>query len=95
MTALPLQRAIDLFGSQVRFAEALRPYVTRITVKQQHVSKWLSTSVPPEYCRAIEHVTHGRVTRYELRPDVFGPAYEPAGASRPLLSVAQATAEAT
>lgn len=45
------------------------------TVKQAHVWYWLNTEgakVPPEHCAAIEAATAGKVTRQELRPDVFG-----------------------
>lgn len=28
--------------------------------------------VPAEYCRRLEHATGGKVTRYQMRPDVFG-----------------------
>lgn len=43
------------------------------TVAQSHISYWLETDkVPAEHCRAIEKITDGKVTRYQLRPDVFG-----------------------
>ena len=39
----------------------------------QSIQKWLFAGrVPPERCLAIEKATGGKVTRYELRPDVFG-----------------------
>lgn len=42
-------------------------------VTVQAVYKWeKSERIPAEYCRAIEQATNGKVTRYELRPDVFG-----------------------
>lgn len=45
-------------------------------VAQAHVWNWLNTDktpMPPaEHCRAIEEATGGQVTRYDLRPDVFG-----------------------
>ena len=42
-------------------------------VTVQAVYKWQKNKfIPPEYCRAIELATEGRVTRYELNPDVFG-----------------------
>ena len=44
-------------------------------IYQSHVGKWLHATkqgIPAEYCRAIEQATNGKVTRYELRPDVFG-----------------------
>lgn len=42
----------------------------------QAVYKWEKSArgIPAEYCRIIEQATHGAVTRYDLRPDVFGPA---------------------
>jgi DNA-binding transcriptional regulator YdaS (Cro superfamily) len=38
----------------------------------QAVSQWVQ--VPAERCVAIEAATGGKVTRYELRPDIFGGA---------------------
>jgi DNA-binding transcriptional regulator YdaS (Cro superfamily) len=67
----PLQRAIALVeGGQSGLARAIGG-----TVKQGHVWYWLHAKdgqVPAEYCQAIEAATGGRVTRFELRPDVFG-----------------------
>ncbi len=37
--------------------------------------------VPAHRCLAIEAATKGAVTRYELRPDVFGPAPESSDAA--------------
>lgn len=37
------------------------------------VSYWLRRNqVPAIHCLAIERFTSGQITRYELRPDVFG-----------------------
>jgi DNA-binding transcriptional regulator YdaS (Cro superfamily) len=43
-------------------------------VSKQAVSHWRTGRyrVPAEYCRAIEKHTEGKVTVYDLRPDVFG-----------------------
>lgn len=41
-------------------------------VSRAAVRKW--KRVPAEYCRAIEKATEGALTRYQLRPDVFGAA---------------------
>lgn len=42
-------------------------------VTVQAVYKWQKNKlIPPEYCRTIEFATQGKVTRYELNPDVFG-----------------------
>lgn len=67
MNKTPLESAIDLVGSY-RLAKA-------VGVKPPTVFSWLRRGIPPaERCRAIEAATGGRVTRYQLRPDVFGPA---------------------
>lgn len=68
-----LQRAIQLAGSQNKLAAAIAAFLNRPSFKQQSVSYWLreGTLIAPEYWPAIEHATGGRVTRAELRPDVF------------------------
>lgn len=68
----PLQKAVEITGGQTQLAKL-------IGVRQSHVWNWLNRSlgvVPADYCRAIEEATNGAVTRYELRPDVFGEAVE-------------------
>lgn len=63
-----LDRAIEVCGSQAELAR-------RIGLKQQYVNNWKERSngrVPGEHCIKIELATAGAVTRYELRPDVFG-----------------------
>ncbi len=62
-----LHRAIDSAGSQRALAE-------KIGKKQGQIGNWIhrDKKVPAEVCAAIEQATDGRVTRYELRPDVFG-----------------------
>ena len=45
--------------------------LTGLTV--QAIYKWERAGViPAEYCRTIEFASEGAVSRYELRPDVFG-----------------------
>lgn len=66
----PLDRAIEHCGGLGRLADSLK-------VTYQAVQKWRKKGVPAERCRDVEAVTGGAVTRYELRPDVFGPP--PAG----------------
>lgn len=64
---MALSRAIEKLGGQSALARACG-------VKQGHVWHWLnkSHSVPGDYVLAIEAATGGAVTRYELRPDIFG-----------------------
>ena len=63
-----LDAACRFFGSQDRLAEALN-------LKSPSITGWRSRNrVPAERCREIEEATEGLVTRYQLRPDVFGDA---------------------
>ena len=66
-----LQRAVKLAGGQSALAR-------RIQVKQQTVHYWLSVGkkASADYARKIEEAVGGQVTRYELRPDVFGEPIE-------------------
>lgn len=68
----PIQRAVGLFASQAQFAEAISDESRE--VKQAQVSHWFTgrKPVPARHCIPIEQATKGRVTRYDLRPDVFG-----------------------
>lgn len=45
-------------------------------VTPQAVNQWVlgTRPVPAQHCLAIEQATAGKVTRHDLRPDVFGPA---------------------
>lgn len=67
-----IEQAVDLFNTQADFATAIsRP--DRI-VKQAQVSHWYTKikPVPAHHCIPIEEATNGQVTRYDLRPDIFG-----------------------
>lgn len=64
----PLDKAISIVGSQQLLADALK-------IKSPSISEWKSRGrVPVERCVDIETVTAGAVTRYDLRPDIFGAA---------------------
>jgi DNA-binding transcriptional regulator YdaS (Cro superfamily) len=63
-----LDRAIEIVGGVGKLAAAL-------STRQSTVSNWRSRGhVPAERCLDIERATAGAVTRYDLRPDVFGAA---------------------
>lgn len=65
-----VRRACAALGNQAALARALG--VTPVTVGQ-----WLKPDartgrqVPPKQCVRIEHLTQGRVSRRELRPDDY------------------------
>jgi DNA-binding transcriptional regulator YdaS (Cro superfamily) len=66
MNAL-IQKAIGIAGSQDALAKACN-------VSQAAVSKWLSgKTIRAENAKEIELATKGRVTRHDLRPDIFDP----------------------
>lgn len=72
-----LDRAVKKAGSQLRLAALLG-------IKPPSISGWYGRGrVPAERCIEIETVTG--VSRYELRPDVFGapPSDKPAARKRP------------
>lgn len=46
-----------------------------VVVSHEAVRRWLTDlPVSPKHMAAIEAATGGHVTRYDLRPDIFGPA---------------------
>ncbi|GEP59497.1 helix-turn-helix domain-containing protein [Reyranella soli] len=68
MSTVALLEAIKDAGGQGKLA-------AKIGKRQGHIGNWLhrDKKVPAEACAAIELATSGKVTRYDLRPDVFGP----------------------
>lgn len=70
MEGNPITQAIEAVGGQKPLADA-------IGVHPSLISQWRSGHRPvsAERCRAIEAATG--VSRYALRPDVFGPAPDP------------------
>jgi len=64
-----LIKAVEIVGGQSAMARLCG-------VKQGHVWFWLNKrkgKLPAELALLIEHVTHGAVTRHDLRPDIFPP----------------------
>lgn len=71
----PIQLAVAAVGGQAQLARALsaeRPEDAPIPAAL--VWQWVQGRRPvaPQHCLPIEKVTDGKVTRYDLRPDVFG-----------------------
>lgn len=63
-----IDRAIQVAGTAAKLAGL-------VGVVPMTVTQWRRRGqVPAERCRAIEAATNGEVTRYQLRPDVFGEA---------------------
>lgn len=70
-----LVKAVEASGGRSNLAKALG--VSTVFINDMIHGK---KPVPASRCIAIERVTDGAVTRYELRPDVFGEA--PAGKNK-------------
>jgi hypothetical protein len=78
-----LAKAVSLFASQYACADAVTEAINQINkgqkrkrrpVRQSHISTWLnakSGNVPAEYAIPIELATNGKVTRKQLRPDIY------------------------
>lgn len=67
-----LRQAIAIAGSQSELAR-------RLHVKQSTVWSWLNETkrVPAEVCGQIETATQGRVTKSDIRPDIWPPSPKP------------------
>lgn len=66
MSTSPLDRAVEIVGTQEALASA-------IGIKSPSISEWRQRGrVPAERCADIERATGGEVTRAELRPDLWG-----------------------
>lgn len=63
-------------ATAVAFAGSQTSLANLIGAAPAFVSQWVNgrRPVPPRFAREIETATGGKVTRYDLRPDVFGAA---------------------
>ena len=61
-----LEKAVEIVGGQSALARACG-------VKQGHVWYWLNEAdqVPAEHVLKIEEATGGKVSRHDLRPDIY------------------------
>ncbi|MDE2441084.1 MAG: helix-turn-helix domain-containing protein [Betaproteobacteria bacterium] len=65
-TNSPISLAVSAVGGMPALAKGCG-------VSVQAVHKWIKLGRPPaERCIEIELLTGGRISRYRLRPDVFG-----------------------
>ena len=59
----PVTKAIQLVG--------LYDLAKTCKVSYQAVLKWERKRIPAERVLTVERATHGQVSRYELRPDIY------------------------
>ena len=61
-----IERAIQIHGSQANLASAMG-------CSQQQISYLLNAkSITAEMAKALDEATCGKVSRHDLRPDIFG-----------------------
>jgi len=64
-----IQKAIDdIYGTQAGLATAAdcsQQYISWLMTKAEHVSA--------EMAAKFDQVSHGKISKHELRPDIFGP----------------------
>lgn len=67
-----LESAIEAAGGQAALARALAS-ATGKPIRQGHIWAWLNRThlIPAEYVLVIEGITELKVTRHELRPDLY------------------------
>jgi len=66
MSIEALDRAIEILGTQEALAAGLG-------IKSPSISEWRKREqVPHDRCSDIERLTEGKVTRAELREDIWG-----------------------
>lgn len=63
----PIQKAVEIAGGQASLARSIS--VSASFVNQLVLGK---RPVPPTLCLPIEQAVEGKITRAQLRPDVFG-----------------------
>jgi DNA-binding transcriptional regulator YdaS (Cro superfamily) len=66
----PVEQAASILGGVDELAKACG-------VSPQAAYKWIKKRAPADRCLEIESLTGHQVTRYDLRPDVFGANKEP------------------
>ncbi len=69
-----LERAVKLAGGQTALARQLSQFMRlKKPLKQAHIYNWLyrDKTTPYRYVIPIEKLLDGKVTRHQLRPDVY------------------------
>jgi DNA-binding transcriptional regulator YdaS (Cro superfamily) len=62
-----LEAALEIFGTQTALANAIG--VSQQSVNQAFKKKEIIA--PPKWCIPLEKATGGKITRHDLRPDLY------------------------
>lgn len=68
---------IKLIKKAIQICEGQEKMASDLGLRSQgSISQWVTgrRPLPPKHCIKIEQLTDGEVTRYQLRPDIFGTA---------------------
>lgn len=70
-----LERAIEIAGGTDAALARKISAISPRAASREAVGQWRRKGrAPTERCHEIETIVGGQVTKYQLRPDVFGPA---------------------
>lgn len=62
----------DALREAIRLAGGQSPLASKCGIRQQSVYVWLKTGrLPAERVLQVEKIVGGKVTRYDLRPDIY------------------------
>lgn len=62
---MEINKIIEFFGTQYKLAKALE-------IKPQNVTQWIAANkIPLKQAIKIEKASNGKITRAEIRPDIF------------------------
>ena len=66
-------RVVETVGTQAELRRRINALLhPSRPLSAQAVSKWRSVGIPAERVLQVERAVEGKVTRYEMRPDIFG-----------------------
>lgn len=63
---------MSALDTAISIAGGLSALALKLKVTPQVINNWRTRGVPPDRVLALEAATDGQITRYALRPDVFG-----------------------
>lgn len=72
---------MEVLERAIKEAGGLTTFALRIGVKPQVVVNWRARGIPAVRVLDIERATEGKVTRHELRPDLYPSEEKPAAQS--------------
>lgn len=63
---------MNIFEKIVYICGSQNALANKLGITRGAVTSWKKTGIPAERCIQIEKMTGGKITRQEMRPDMFG-----------------------